>query len=68
MTHTRKAKAPVEGASRCYVLTPSTAEDAYAWAAQRMRERGFEPIEEDYRLGAQDHVWVMVELWAIAPA
>ena len=64
----RKATAPVPGASRCYVLTPVTAEDAYAWAAARMQAKGWEVIEEGYRIGATGGPWLMVELWAVPPA
>jgi hypothetical protein len=71
MTRPRKAKAPVPGASRVYVLTPVTAEDAYAWAAARQTAKGWEVIDD--RTGLNDphpthSAWVMVELWAIPPA
>jgi hypothetical protein len=68
VTSARKAKAPVEGASRCYVLTPSTAEDAYAWAAAKQSSQGWEVIEKDYRICPPHGAWRMVELWAIPPA
>jgi hypothetical protein len=61
----RKAKAPVPGASRVYVLTPVTAEDAYAWAAARQTRKGWEVIEADYRICPPHGAWRMVELWAI---
>jgi hypothetical protein len=64
----RKAKAPVPGASRCYVLTPVTAEDAYAWAAAKQSAKGWEVIEADYRICPAQGAWRMVELWAIPPA
>ena len=68
MTRARKAKAPVQGASRVYVLTPVTAEDAYAWASTYQSSKGWEVIEQDYRICPAQGAWRMVELWAIPPA
>jgi hypothetical protein len=68
MTRAKKTRAPVPGASRCYVLTPSTAEDAYAWAAAKQSSQGWEVIEKDYRICPPHGAWRMVELWAIPPA
>ena len=62
-----KTRAPVKGASRCYVLTPSSEEDAYAWAACRLTERGWTPIDQGWAIPDQHGTWIMVELWAIPP-
>jgi hypothetical protein len=61
-------KPPEPGASRAYVLTPVNEPDVVAWAIAKQRSIGWTVLEEDWRLGARDDVWVMVELWAIPPA
>ena len=72
MSRTKTAtqrKPPVDGAVQAYWLAPAEEEDAFAWVAENhpSAKRGWEAVEVDYRLGASDGTWIMVELWAIPP-
>lgn len=70
MSRTKTAtqrRAPVEGAIPWYTLVPADSEDAYAFAAQRARSKGYTPVEQGWRYGAAAAGWIMVEHWVMPP-
>lgn len=68
MSAARKGpRAPVKGASRCYVLVPAKVEDSFAWAKARQEAKGWTVVDTGYRIGERSGAWLMVELWAVPP-
>jgi len=60
----KRQKAPLKGASRCYVLVPATTEDAFAFAKAQQEKKGYTVADTGYRIGEPHGAWLMVELWA----
>ena len=72
MTARAKQSGPVPRAGRCYRTAPGNVPDAFEYVAEKLRGRGWTPVEQDYSVthvdaGPEGNDFFWVELWAVPP-